>query len=37
MPGPYGLRGRLADGRGKGGRQPAPLQWAEVARERVMG
>ncbi len=21
--------------RGEGGRQPAPLQWAEVARERV--
>ena len=25
----------VADERGEGGRQPAPLQWAEVARERV--
>ena len=25
----------VADERGEGGRQPAPSQWAEVARERV--
>ena len=30
------LRERVADERGKGGRQPAPSQWAEVDRERVV-
>ena len=29
------LREWFADERGEGGRQPAPSQWAEVARERV--
>ena len=30
------LREWVADERGKGGRQPAHSQWAEVARERVV-
>ena len=28
MPGPYGVVWRGEDERGKGGRQPAPSQWA---------
>ena len=36
MPGPYGWRKKVVDERGKGGRQPGPLQWVGVARERVV-
>ena len=32
-PAPTGCHKWVADERGKGGRQPAPLQWAGVARE----
>ena len=32
-PAPTGYHKWVADERGKGGRQPAPLQWTEVARE----
>ena len=35
-PAPTGWRKKVADERGKGGRQYAPSQWAEVDRERVV-
>ena len=35
-PAPTGWREKVVDERGKGGRQPAPSQWAEVDRERVV-
>ena len=35
-PAPTGWRKKVADERGKGGRQPSPSQWAEIDRERVV-